>query len=49
VDVQIISLTSDEFREYWCNRKHILIKGLKDIFQSLFLFFGGGGCFGKIR
>jgi len=31
VDVQIMSLTSDKLREYWCNRKHILVKGLKDI------------------
>lgn len=42
MDVQIMSLTSDEFREYWCNRNHILIKGLKDIFHGLFLLWGWG-------
>lgn len=48
VDVQIMS-TSDEFREYWCNRNHILIKGLKDIFPwpVSFSFFGGGDHFQK--
>jgi hypothetical protein len=49
VDVQIMSSTSDEFREYWCNRNHILIKGLKNIFHNPFLFFLGGGRFEKIR
>jgi hypothetical protein len=44
VDVQKMSLISDQFREYWCNRNHILIKWLKDTFHGLFLiFFGGGG------
>jgi hypothetical protein len=44
VDLQVMSLTNDEFRAYWCNGNHILIKGLKDIFHYRFLFTG----FGKI-
>jgi hypothetical protein len=42
-EVQTMSLASDEFREYWCNNTHILIKGLMDIFHGPFLFYWGGG------
>lgn len=46
VDIRIMSLIDEEFRECWCKEIHTLLKGIKEIFSLPATFLSD---FGKIR
>jgi hypothetical protein len=46
VNLHIMSLISEKFREYWCKEIHILFKGMKEIFPLPASFLSD---FGEIR